>query len=176
MKPQKITGRHKPLNSSVMLENTEDCQCPVRSFKIYYEHLNPDNGYLRQYPNLKPKNHDSPIWYTKAHLGKTPLGNFLADLCKRIGTSKHYTNHCIQVSSTSVVTCTGKYSKVMDLSGHKSIQSFTVYQRIQLKKKMEMAQDLKNAPNKTNDQLEEEQAKKKKKMSPRNHKMFQSNL
>ena len=46
----------KPRNSAVMLENKEDCQCPVRSIKMYYECLNPENEYLWQYPNLKPKN------------------------------------------------------------------------------------------------------------------------
>ena len=49
----------KPLNSSVMPKNKEERQCPVRSFKIHYSHLNPDNDYLWQYPNLK-----SEIWYT----------------------------------------------------------------------------------------------------------------
>ena len=37
--------------------------------------LAPDNEYLWQYPDLKPKNKQSEIWYTKAHFGKIPLGN-----------------------------------------------------------------------------------------------------
>ena len=92
-----------------------------------------------------------------------PLGNFLADICERIGTSKRYTNHCIRVSSTSAVTRTGKYSncEVMDLSGHKSVQSLTIYQHIQLKRKMEMANNLNKALNKTNNKIEEEKNQQK---------------
>ena len=46
------TKNHKeidqPLNSAIMLENKEDNQCPVRSFKMYLSHLHPDDTYLWQ--------------------------------------------------------------------------------------------------------------------------------
>ena len=39
------TKNHKevdqPINSAVMVENKDDRQCPVRSFKMYISHLHP---------------------------------------------------------------------------------------------------------------------------------------
>ena len=64
-----------------MPENKEDKYCLVRSFRMYTSHLHPENNYMWQTPNLCPKDSTSNIWYTKGHLGKTPLGNFITDLC-----------------------------------------------------------------------------------------------
>ena len=140
------TKNHKeteqPCRSYIMPENKDDRQCPVRSFKLYLSHLNPENDYLLQTPNRKAKD-DCEVWYTK-HLGKNPLGSFVAKLCEKIGTSKHYTNHCVRVSSTSTVTQCGKFKdkEIMDLTSHKSVQSLTIYQRVWPEKKLQMAKHL----------------------------------
>ena len=36
----------QPVNSAVMVENKEDRQCPVRSYKVYMSHLHPDNDFM----------------------------------------------------------------------------------------------------------------------------------
>ena len=86
-----------------------------------------------QNPNFCPKDPTSNIWYTKGHLGKTLLGNFITDLCEKVGKMKRYTNHCLRVCSTNIVTKSVKFNtkEVMDFAGHKSVQSLTIYQRVQ---------------------------------------------
>ena len=85
-----------------MMENKGDKMCPVRSFKMYITHLHPENQFLWQTPNYKPKNKEDLIWYTKQHIGKNTLGAFMSELSKNCKLSKHYTNHCIRVTGTSV--------------------------------------------------------------------------
>ena len=102
------TKNHKevdqPQNSALLLENKTDRQCPVHSYKMYISHLHLDNTYLWKKPNLNPKNRNSEIWYTRGHLGKTPLDHFVAEICQKVSTSKPYTNHCMRVSTTNMVT------------------------------------------------------------------------
>ena len=46
-----LTKNHKDIEkivSGIMPENKDDRLCPVRSFKKYIEHLNPDNPFLWQ--------------------------------------------------------------------------------------------------------------------------------
>ena len=89
MKPPKTTGRtDQPIKSPIMPENKNDYQCPVCSFKMYLSHLHPRNQHLWQTPNHKPKDPTSNIWYTKAHLSKSPLGGFFGYLSDKIGTKK----------------------------------------------------------------------------------------
>ena len=68
-----LTKNHKEIGdivSGVMPEKRGDPLCPVQSYAIYMDHLNPDNQYLWQ---LALKNVDMEkdvIWYGKAHLSK----------------------------------------------------------------------------------------------------------
>ena len=153
----------QPINNAVMVENKEDWQCPVQSFKLYMSHLHPDNEYMLQAPNLHPKQRNSEICYTRGHLGKTPLGCFISELSTKVGTSKHYTNHCVQVSTTNIVTKSGKFNdkETMDLTGHKSLQSLNTYCRVSQKRKMELVKELKSIINKTQEELGQEKVKKK---------------
>ena len=128
----------------------------MRSFKIYYEHLNPGNDYLWQTPNLRPKYPECKIWYTHQHFGKGPLGSFVADLSEQVGTSKRYTNHCVRVSGTNVITKSRKFNnkEVMDFASHKSVQSLTIYQCVSNVKKLELAKTLTDAIKNKQDQPE----------------------
>ena len=78
------------------------------------------NEYLWHTPNLHPMDRNSDVWYTKGHLGKMPLGQFVPEIClKKVGTSKQNTNHCV-----SVIMDSGKFNdtKVMEVySPHKYI-------------------------------------------------------
>ena len=60
------TKNHKdtdqPIHTNYMMENKGDKMCPVRSFKMYMTHLHPENQFLWQTPNYKPKNKEDSIW------------------------------------------------------------------------------------------------------------------
>ena len=122
-----------------MPENRDDKYCPVALFKKYISHLHPDNEYMWQTPNHHPKDKESNIWYTKAHLGKNTLGPFMKNVSIKCGLSKIYTNHCIHVTAASILTrCNFSSKEIMSVTGHKSVQNLTIYQRVRDEKKIEM--------------------------------------
>ena len=137
-----LTKNHKDIDelvSGFMPENRDDHLCPVRSFRIYMEHLNPENDFLWQTPleKINPKN--AMIWYSKQHIGKNSLGNFMQDVSLNCKLSKSYTNHSIRVTSATVLMRMNfSASEIMSITGHKSVQSLTRYQKTQDKQKIEM--------------------------------------
>ena len=62
----------------IMPAKPGDRYCPVTSYKMYLSNLHPDNPYPWQAPNLNPKDPNSNIWYTKAHLGKNAPSSFMS--------------------------------------------------------------------------------------------------
>ena len=78
----------------------------------------------------------------------------MSELSKNCALSKHYTNHCIRVTGTSVLSrCRYNDKEVMSMTGQKSIQSLTVYQRVQNDKKMEMGKVLGSSLTTTDENL-----------------------
>ena len=141
-KRDELTKNHKDieaLESGLMLENKTDRMCPVRSFRMYLQHLNPDNKFLWQTPLKSPHPQRPEVWYGLQHIGKNTLGKFMTDLSAHCNLSKIYTNHSIRVTGITVLTrMKFSSSEIMSVSGHKSVQSLTNYQRTQPKQKIEM--------------------------------------
>ena len=145
---------NQPIHTNFMPENRDNPMCPVRSFKLYMSHLNPENDYLWQTPNHHPKDKGSQVFYTIGHLGKNTLGTFMSELSKTVGLSKIYTNHCIRVTGASILSrCKFNNKEVMSMTGHKSVQSLTIYQRVQEKTKIKMGQVLGASLSKDDDDL-----------------------
>ena len=44
------------------------------------------------------------VWYSQAHIGKNPLAKFLSNISKNCQLSKMYTNHCIRVTGSAILT------------------------------------------------------------------------
>ena len=130
-----LTKNHKNIGEKIsgfMPENRDDPLCPVKSFRKYLEHLNPENNFLWQSPLDKINLETTNIWYSKQHLGKNTLGNFMQDVSKECKLSKKYTNHSIRVTGATVLTRQNfSASEIMSITGHKSVQSLTRYQRTQ---------------------------------------------
>ena len=61
--------------------------CPVNSFKMYLNLLNPDSTAFFQYPNKKKTG------FTKEVIGKNPLGDMMKEISTKAKLSKTYTNH-----------------------------------------------------------------------------------
>ena len=152
-----LTKNHKEIDEKVsgfMPENKDDKLCPVRSYKKYIEHLNPANTFLWQtaLDNINPKNPD--IWYTKQHIGKNTLDHFMTDISDKCKLSKIYTNHSIRVTGATVLTrLSFSSSEIMSITGHKSVQSLTRYQRTQKKQKISMGNVMHQCLTKQEDQI-----------------------
>ena len=112
-KKDEQTKNHKECDSEVItgfmpqiLDNTgaPHKMCPVRSFENYITKLNPKNTSLWQQPLRQfPKDVDSP-WYKNEVVGHNPIDKFFSKLSKDTDLSRHYTNHCIQVTGTTNLT------------------------------------------------------------------------
>ena len=120
----------QPIQTNFMPENKTDKMCPVRSFKMYLAHLHPQNPYLWQTPNHNLKSEQTlQFWYTLQHIGKNTLGSFMTELSKNAELSKRHTNYSIRVTGASILTrCNFNDKEVMSMTGHKSVQSLTIYQ------------------------------------------------
>ena len=138
-----LTKNHKEAENIVtglMPENKDDRLCPVRSFRKYLEHLEPNNPYLWQTPlkNGKKKN-NIDIWYGMQHMGKNTLSGFMKDVSKECQLSQIYTNHSIRVTGITVLTRQNfTNSEIMAVSGHKSVHSLVNYQKTRDTQKLEM--------------------------------------
>ena len=113
--------------------------CPVRSFENYMNALDKRVNFLWQRPKFKfPKNKEFP-WYIIKQVGHNTHKKFMGDLSKKAELSQHYTNHCIRVSGVTNLTRANFTSKqVMSVSGHKSVESLALYQRVHEDEKMMM--------------------------------------
>lgn len=67
----------------------------------------------------------------------------LSRLCKL---SQEYTNHSVRVTGATILSkCMYGPAQIMALTGHKSVQSLTVYQRVDDDEKLQMGQTLTNS-------------------------------
>ena len=141
-----LTKNHRDpgqLQSGFMPENPTDCLCPLHSFRLYLEHLHPENPYLWQIPNAHPKDPYDTVWYTKAHIGKNPLSTFMSSISEMCNLLKIYTNHTIRVTGATILERKG-YSneQIMSVTRHKSVQSLSIYQRIMPKDRLSTGKTL----------------------------------
>ena len=91
----------------------------------------------------KIKNKDSTVWYKAVPLRHNTLDKFLSRLSKSCELSDHYTNHCVCVTGITNFksnNCTNK--QIMSVSGHKSLQSLAIYQKVSYDEKLMMGMKL----------------------------------
>ena len=153
-----LTKNHKDIEhivSGVMPENRTDPLCPVASFKQYLSHLNPQNNYMWQKPLDSVDINIAKIWYGRQHVGKNPLRTFMSDLSEKLKLSQIYTNHSIRVTGCTVLNRFNfSASEIMSVSGHKSVQSLSLYQKTQHKQKVKMGNALFQSMTKPEDDIE----------------------
>ena len=112
--------------------------CPVHSFEMYIEHLNPDCKFMWQKPKEK-KDIKNNIWYCNAKLGENILGKFMTNMSRDAQLSKKYSNHCICVTGCTFLTTNNFTSKqIMFVTGHHSLNSLAIYQKVSNDEKMTM--------------------------------------
>ena len=128
--------------SGYMPEKRGSNDCPVQSFMMYLQHLHPDCESLWARPKA---DFSSDIWYYNRPVGAVLLGKFMKDISVKYGLSKMYTNHSIRVTSASILTRKKySFSQIKEITGHKSVSSLAIYQRVSDNEKMEMGKCLGN--------------------------------
>ena len=102
--------------------------CPVCGFENYTAKLSKDSNMLWQQPLKSIKNRD--VWYSNQHFGYNILDKFMCHISKKLNLSQIYTNHCIPVTGvTNLNRCQFTAKQIMSISGHKSLESLTIYHK-----------------------------------------------
>lgn len=120
---------HKETSSGIMPEIKGSIYFPVLSFEMYLLKLHPECDRLCQWPNESFLESDA-VWFCDIPVGEKKLRSFLGSLSKATHLSKVYTNHSIlRATGASILAmCMYGHPQVMSVTGHKSIQSLSVYQ------------------------------------------------
>ena len=130
-----VTGFMPQLKSS---DGTVSKLCLVRSFENYVDLLDKKVNYLWQKPKSKIPKNGLP-WYIPQKVGHNTHEKFIGNISKEAKLSQHYTNHCIRVSGvTNLSRANFSAKQVMAVSGHKSVESLAIYQRVHEDEKMMM--------------------------------------
>ena len=115
--------------------------CPVRSFENYIGKLSKDSNMLWQQPLKNINRRDT--WYLSQHYGHNTLDKFMRRISEKINLSQVYTNHCIRVTGVTNLNRSHFTAKqIMSISGHKSLESLAIYQKVTSDEKMMMGMSL----------------------------------
>ena len=113
--------------------------CPVRAFKNYINKLNPKNDWLWQKPIKDFLADPSKPWYCNQKIGNNTHNLFMATVTEKLKLQTRYTNHCIRVTGiTNLRRGSFNAKQVMSVSGHKSVDSLAIDERIQADEKLMM--------------------------------------
>ena len=113
--------------------------CPVRAFENYTNNLNKKCESLWQRPAKKFPTTEGKAWYDNVVVGHNTHDKFMTKLSEDCNLSKKYTNHCIRVTGiTSLKRGNFSDKQVMAITGHKSIDSLAIYQRVKSDEKLMM--------------------------------------
>lgn len=122
-----------------MPEIKGDKMCPVRSFEMYLSLLNLRCNSLWQRPVARC-NADGEC-YCHEQVGHNPLSTFMSTLSKQCKLSQKYTNHDIWVTGCTILfRCNFSNKEIMAITGHKSVNSLAIYQKVSFEQKIRMGQ------------------------------------
>ena len=120
---------------------TMEAICPVESFKLYMQKLNPKLNVFFQRPKPSFKSDDS--WYDAQVLGVKTLEQMMKKISVDAELSMVYTNHCIRATSITLLDTRGFEARhIMSVSGHRSESSLRSYSKTDLCVKRKMSSDL----------------------------------
>ncbi|VDI73208.1 Hypothetical predicted protein [Mytilus galloprovincialis] len=86
---------------------------------------------------------EEPSWYYNIPVGEKTLGNFMLYLSKKFNLSEIYTNHSIRATGATVLAKNSYCNaQIIAVTGHKSVASLSLYQRVDNDDKIRMGQTL----------------------------------
>ena len=126
-----------------MYETAGNSLCPVRSFELYVQKLNPNCESFWQRPKASVKFPDDNIWYDNMQVGKNSLAEKMKKISTEANCSRVYTNHCLRATTVTTLDSEGFEARhIMGVSGHKSENSIRSYSRVDEQTKREMSRAL----------------------------------
>ncbi|CAC5403752.1 KCTD1_15 [Mytilus coruscus] len=130
-------GNDRESTSGVMPEFPGSPYCPVKPFEKYISKLHPLCTSLWQRPKESFSDDDS-VWYCNFRLGEKTLAKFMTKLSEGAKHSQTYTNHSFCVTGATILTQSMfNPSQIMAVTGHKSVQSLTVFRELILNRKLQ---------------------------------------
>ena len=111
---------------------TQKTNCPVKSFLLYVERLDPEipHFYCQAKYGKKFDPTTENIWYSKNPLGINTLGTLMQQISKKLKLSQCFTNHSIRATVITILSRSGFESReIMRVTGHKSEASLRSYDR-----------------------------------------------
>ena len=144
-------GNDREMTSGVMPESSESDYCPVKSFQKYISKLHPAIDALWQRPRDTFEESEE-TWFCRQKVGEKTLSKFMSVLSVSADLSQVYTNHSIRATGATILTKNMfNPSKIMAVTGHKSVQSLTVYQRTDTDEKIAMGRAMAQTVTPTSD-------------------------
>jgi integrase len=126
VKPSLNSHESSYMKDSIMMEDCNPAQCPVKAFEMYLALLPTECDFL--FPKCNPNWETDGKWYLRVPVGKTKLGTFMKDLSSRAELSRKYTNHCIRPTVINQLKRKGFSKKqISRVTGHKNSQSLKRY-------------------------------------------------
>ncbi len=142
-----ITKNHRENDvektSGGCIYETGNSRCPVFLFKKYVSKLHKVNEFLWQ--RCKDSFTEDGAWFSNRKIGINEIKKIMPKISSFCGLSKIYTNHCLRVTSCTILGEKHTENEVKCVSGHKSNSSLGIYKRVKDSKKEEMSMDLANA-------------------------------
>ena len=111
--------------------------CSVINFENYTSKLNPYCDRLWQYPKDSYMSTDE-CWFQRKPIGRDSLSQFMPKLSQQIGLSTMYTNHSVRATGVTILGRNFSMAQIMSVTGHKSMSSCAVYQRVSYNEKQVM--------------------------------------
>ena len=109
-------------NHHVITEIHNSPLCPVSSFKMYLDLLNPESTAFFQHPNK------AKTGYTREVIGKNPLGDMMKQISKKAKLSRSYTNHQIRKTTVTGMHKEGfSLQEIANVTKHKNLDSLKHY-------------------------------------------------
>jgi hypothetical protein len=77
-------------------------------------------------------------WFQKKPIGRDSLSQFMPKLTQQIGLSTIYTNHSVHATGATILGRNFSMAQIMSVTGHKSMSSCAIYQRVSNNEKQVM--------------------------------------
>ena len=127
--------------NGIMPEDPNSDLCPVKNFMFYKSKVHPRCDFLRQQVKEEHDFTDLDIWYKPLKIGENPLAAFMSCISHAADLSRVYTNHSICVTGTTFLGRSNFSDKqIMSVTGHRSINSLSVYKKVSDQEKIQMGQ------------------------------------
>ena len=85
---------------------------------------------------------EDKCWYYNMKQGVNTLASFMPRLSKDLKLSQIYSNHSLRVTGATILAKNYNPHQIMAVTGHKSIQSLAVYERVSAEEKLQMGNSI----------------------------------